>query len=518
MDVTQEAIISIILDEGGKVKNADLVSKFKGSLNCADPTEKQQNRDLFKKFVNTVAVVKDFDGVKYTVLRKKYNSLLQETTPDENQVEKCDNEETPKPETNTEKNSQGPSQDTGGEASFLARNPPMSCKNPPMSSVIGESGSQGDSAISPASCSPIELALQRTSVVDCKPKRSLHFNFPQSSDGESPVYKDVRVGHTNASPAQPSKPYSLPLRMPPNSTKVEIHRLRDDSQTPSGRPRVDTLDSPRTARKKRPSSGEGPSPNSPVPRRAVKNTKSSSSSSLSSSEEPKENRFSSSSVPLDQAEHELLVKSAAGHWKQVYGLILRDNQLAEKRDFMSGLTPLHWAVKWGNSDMVGKILDISQHLSGAEVDVNAKTHGGYTPLHIAALHDQEFILAMLVREYQADINIRDNCGKRPYHYLHQGISEEVRELLGEPKAQRALQAQRAQQVEEQSQNDREELDLFPERAKGLHSISRLFQPYGVPGHKKKHKQRGAFYSLNEDPREEREENAFKSRVLSEIFM
>jgi hypothetical protein len=47
--------------------------------------------------------------------------------------------------------------------------------------------------------------------------------------------------------------------------------------------------------------------------------------------------------------------------------------------------------------MVGKIIDKSRQ-GGMDLDVTARTYGGgYTPLHIAALHDQEFVLAMLVR-------------------------------------------------------------------------------------------------------------------------
>uniref|UniRef100_A0A8C2WIF7 Uncharacterized protein n=1 Tax=Cyclopterus lumpus TaxID=8103 RepID=A0A8C2WIF7_CYCLU len=91
-------------------------------------------------------------------------------------------------------------------------------------------------------------------------------------------------------------------------------------------------------------------------------------------EEPNETRVSSL-FPLEQSD-------------QVYGLLLRDNQLAEKRDFMSGFTALHWAAKCGNSEMLVKIIDLSRQ-GGVGVDINAKTHGGYTPLHIAALHDQE---------------------------------------------------------------------------------------------------------------------------------
>lgn len=102
---------------------------------------------------------------------------------------------------------------------------------------------------------------------------------------------------------------------------------------------------------------------------------------------------------------------------------------------------------------------------------------------------------MLVREYGADVNIRDNCRKKPYHYLHKGISAEVRELLGEPKVQ----------PQEVIQLEREELDIFPELSKGLHL------------QKKKHKQRPTFYSLSDDPRDERDESSSKHRVASDVF-
>ncbi|KAG7256765.1 hypothetical protein CRUP_014339 [Coryphaenoides rupestris] len=236
-----------------------------------------------------------------------------------------------------------------------------------------------------------------------------------------------------------------------------------------------------------------PSPSPPPPGvQAVKVSK-------SSQEEPaaRDPRFSSA-VPLEPSEHAWLVKSAAGQWGQVYGLLLRDNQLVEKRDFMSGFTALHWAAKCGNSDILAKMIRVSRE-RGADVDVNARAHGGYTPLHIAALHDQEYVLSMLAGEFGADVRLRDNCGKRAYHYLHGGITGRVRELLGEPRP-----AQPPPEQEAAGQQEREDMDLFQDLSKGLHTISRLFQPHATVTHRKRHKHRPEFYSLSEEPREESE--------------
>uniref|UniRef100_A0A3Q3NGY3 Ankyrin repeat domain-containing protein SOWAHB-like n=1 Tax=Mastacembelus armatus TaxID=205130 RepID=A0A3Q3NGY3_9TELE len=271
-----------------------------------------------------------------------------------------------------------------------------------------------------------------------------------------PQIGSSRRGAVNEPPTIQSKPYALPLRMPPSATRVEIHKLKVDPHDPPETPKPDTFKN----KKRPPSVDTGSSISSPQLRRALKTTK--------VPEEPRDTKIPSM-VPLEHSEHQWLVTCASGHWSQVYGLLLRDSQLAEKRDFMSGFTALHWAAKCGNGDMLVKIIDLAKQ-EGVDIDINAKTHGGYTPLHIAALHNQEYMMAMLVGEYEANVNIRDNNGKKASHYLHKGVSSTVRDMLAGPKPR---------QAQDKNLEEKEELDLVPDLSKSLHSISRIFQPHGT---------------------------------------
>lgn len=69
--VSQAAVLGFLQEHGGKVRNSELLSRFKPLLDAGDPRGRAARRDRFKQFVNDVAVVKEFDGVKFVVLRKK---------------------------------------------------------------------------------------------------------------------------------------------------------------------------------------------------------------------------------------------------------------------------------------------------------------------------------------------------------------------------------------------------------------------------------------------------------------
>ena len=162
MELTQESILSLLLVEGGKVKKTDLVGKFKGSVDCDDPAERQQNRELFKTFVNNVAFVKEIDGVRYVVVRKQYQKLLEDVQTAGSHVEKTRNEDIPltgeqqRPPSRTEKTER--SEDAGEE-----------------SSAVSEADEEEASDNPTESLSPIELALQRSKFTEYKVKRMLNF-------------------------------------------------------------------------------------------------------------------------------------------------------------------------------------------------------------------------------------------------------------------------------------------------------------------------------------------------------
>lgn len=67
---TQDSVLHFLQSSGGSVKNADLLQHFRNFLR--DNAGRNRNRELFKKFVNSVATVKQIDGVSHVVLRKKF--------------------------------------------------------------------------------------------------------------------------------------------------------------------------------------------------------------------------------------------------------------------------------------------------------------------------------------------------------------------------------------------------------------------------------------------------------------
>ncbi|KAM6924505.1 uncharacterized protein FYW49_004759 [Xenentodon cancila] len=93
------------------------------------------------------------------------------------------------------------------------------------------------------------------------------------------------------------------------------------------------------------------------------------------------------------------------------------------------VTALHWAAKHGNKDMATLVAE-----AGADVNTKSlicifffmlfsfamfgpgKLKGGYTPLHIAALHGHQHVIDLLIKTYGAKENLRDYSGHLACHY------------------------------------------------------------------------------------------------------
>ncbi|XP_029283430.1 ankyrin repeat and protein kinase domain-containing protein 1-like [Cottoperca gobio] len=72
-------------------------------------------------------------------------------------------------------------------------------------------------------------------------------------------------------------------------------------------------------------------------------------------------------------------------------------------------TALHWAAKQGGQEAVELML-----LSGA--DVNVRSHGGYTALHLASIHGHQPVVHALISCHNAKPSLRDYHGRTASHY------------------------------------------------------------------------------------------------------
>ncbi|XP_054423835.1 ankyrin repeat domain-containing protein SOWAHA [Pteronotus mesoamericanus] len=456
--VSQAAVLGFLHEHGGKVRDSELLSRFKPLLDAGDPRGRAARRDRFKQFVNDVAVVKEFDGVKFVVLKKKPRpregpeplppcvastaeplappSKLTSLSRVETNVSGAPSWAQPvapslapaQPSVDAPEDPAPPSEPQdipGAPASELTQptgEPLLSPStqqsggpvDPGLSALELARPSEGLSAdVAPPSRAPSEAALPRAEPPD-----------PGSGPGET----------TGLLPAPrrapPQKPCMLPVRCVPGPAALRLRAeeqglRRQLSEEPSPR------SSPPLLRRLSVEEsglglglGPGRSPHLRRLSRAGPRLLSPDTEELPVAPPP-------SAVPLEPAEHEWLVRAASGRWThQLHGLLLRDGGLAAKRDFMSGFTALHWAAKSGDREMALQLVEVARR-GGAPVNLNARSHGGYTPLHLAALHGHEDAAVLLVG-LGAQVHVRDHSGRRAYQYLPQGATYALRRLLGDP--------------------------------------------------------------------------------------
>lgn len=454
MALTQESLLSFLLDRGGKVTNTELLNNFRSRISGGgDPAEKQHNRELFKRLVNSVAVVKQTDGVKFVCVKKRYQDFLREfdgprrsppledSYSSHNSSFSCTSPHRTEPDATLNSDIENNNYPANINGTFRANGKHASEGRTPEKGLISQeiNTSADTTTVKVLNLSGDQGSLRRKSgavfaviAVKSPPRDSAH-----STQGES-----QSTAPQNKTPGKPTVSITNVCAPPAPSTDSSLckqadskNRLAGDAQ-PEGFPQL--------------------RPQSKAPSRQGDDTK------------------YLESVPLEPLAHDWLVKCAAGRWGQIYSLLLQDMRLAQKKDFMSGFTVLHWAAKDGNHRMIRKIVDASRK-SSTRVNVNCKAHGGYTPLHIAAIHGHVEVMVLLVKSYGARIDERDNNGKKAFQYLGKGAPAEVRALLG------------GQQHDNKSREKTEDEECR-ENAKGFNTISKLFQPHIG----KKHKTTGKF--------------------------
>jgi hypothetical protein len=144
-----------------------------------------------------------------------------------------------------------------------------------------------------------------------------------------------------------------------------------------------------------------------------------------------EDTDSGSVQPLDPLRRKWIIASSNCDYNQLVLLLKEDPKLCSYKDFTNGYTALHWAAKFNKSQVI--------HLIAGTygLNPNIKSFAGFTALHLAAIHKNEYIMELLIKSFSmfsfnkgfnsifndifdgtdADPEIRDNSGKKAKSYL-----------------------------------------------------------------------------------------------------
>ncbi|XP_012053979.1 PREDICTED: ankyrin repeat domain-containing protein SOWAHB [Atta cephalotes] len=360
-ELSLEEIRNYLLENGGTARNHDLVKHFKRFL--TDPETRVEARNRFKEYVNTLATIKNEEGEKYLVLKKKYRQPFLDLSPPK-QVESplaTSNLTTP--------------------VSPLREPPPY---RPPPPAPLSPSSSnshvsleesatpiltreKNDDSEPSSSMSSPPVPPRRKSQDKLKMENKENVDRNRNSSLEAVIKEEV-VTTTNSFSAEQLSVRERMQRFNRMASETDLHIRYNDTNVP--------------ARK-----------------RTDKGADEDDSASVASQ--------------LDGKSREWLVRASQGDYQALAKLAAEEPRLTRLKDPTSG-TALHWGAKHGNENIVKLIAGTYKDYIKS---VNETTNGGYTPLHIAMQFGHENIFNLLVQVYGANQDIRDYSGRKARQYL-----------------------------------------------------------------------------------------------------
>ncbi|KAK7505250.1 hypothetical protein BaRGS_00003412 [Batillaria attramentaria] len=388
-----EAVRQCILDRGGRIRNHELVTFFKGFLN--DPVHKVVNREKFKDFVNELATIKLEEGEKVLVLKKKYRPDAASSTS---------------------------SSITSSRSSLTSIESTPTQPPPPSDTGFYSNPSQDHTAPQFRQPAPREAAAVRTSSeavrAQSEPREAAEFDARQrdSVDGAlmSKVHSDESLDVRLKSSSQAGRgPGGQKQSLDASSSSLASTGSQGSQSSTAG-----SAGDPVSG----PAEEEGNVSVLSVRERAQHLNKISSETDIQQARAPARKKVvrdrddddeshssgGTSYVTLTAEQKEWMLVCAGADYHEMFRLLSRNAKLARVK------TALHWAAKFGKPEVVKLIAN--------KVGVDVNQRSGYTPLHLAAIHGHEDIIDLLVTVYKADPNLRDYSGKKAKQYLKNSAS------------------------------------------------------------------------------------------------
>nr|XP_046469631.1 ankyrin repeat domain-containing protein SOWAHB isoform X1 [Neodiprion pinetum] len=365
-ELSLEEIRKYLLDNGGTARNHDLVKHFKKFL--TDPETRVEARNKFKEYVNSLATIRNEEGEKYLVLKKKYRHAPLSTSTSSSSLTESGLPIPSSPSTPLSPLREPPPY----------RPPPPAAASPSSGSadprdrqdlggddgsgkVVEENQSVSSPPIPPRRKSQDKLRIENNNKENVLP------------EGEKIVDDETAVGEDGGPASSTASAEQLSVR----ERMQRFNRMASETDI------------------------QGPVNGSTTPnkKRSDKGTDEDDRASVASQ--------------LDGKSREWLVRAAQGDYQTLAKLAAEEPRLARLRD-PSSYTALHWGAKHGNEDIVKLIAGTYKDYIKS---VNETTNGGYTPLHIAMQFDHENIFNLLVQVYGANQDVRDYSGKKARQYL-----------------------------------------------------------------------------------------------------
>lgn len=393
----QEAVLYFIKEKGGRVKNVDLTDHFRATI-PKDPALKQMAKEAFKRYVDSVAYVKEENGEKYVCLKKKYRR------------------------SNEKSDRNGPADELTSHEEYEA----SASKSGVYESMLPGSG-YGTTNAGGAKSEP-DISVKFSVGVNGRTESDM--GNSSSSTAEDKTGLSLKINQLQAADKSPRP--EIPVRENEGTACFSVCEAKDESKDEAGKENTPgqvnnlTDDSISNSRKHFALALMNSSPQ--VRRSGALRNSVYLSGKCRDCPRP-DGDYEPASVTLEPLEHDWMMCASDGHWESLHQLLVRDPSLITRKDFVTGFTCLHWAAKLGKHELIVMLINFATEHQIA-LNVNARSSAGYTPLHLAAMHNHLEVVKLLVGAFDADVEARDYNGRKACQYLKSDIAQNILDIVG----------------------------------------------------------------------------------------
>ncbi|KAF0026266.1 hypothetical protein F2P81_021003 [Scophthalmus maximus] len=406
---TEQAVREFLMERGGRVQQMELIDHFLSAVGGKDQSKEGVDREQLERVVDNVGLVKVENGVKFVCLNAERSA---ESLVRADHAHGCDQAEC-----------------NGNIQEALDNGVNGNRDHGDRTGVPSQLGADlDDNRQSNGNEQPATSFQMKVTTVTPTPGGRAEVKLRDRRRRESaPI-----IGMQDLDPAHPGYSYSQQVRGARRVSKCSQRAmltscLSEDSALEGMDPAGD-VNTPKGSRR---NFIELMMSSSPQVRRSLINRGSRLRDSVRSDGDSVSILSSATdedcaSVTLDPLEHEWMLCASEGLWESLQPLLAVEPSLVTKRDFVTGLTCLHWAAKQGNAELLSQLLAFAKD-NAVPVNVNVRSSAGYTPLHLAAMHGHTQVVRVLLSDWEADPEARDYSGRRAIQYLPPPLAANLQE-------------------------------------------------------------------------------------------